>query len=148
MRSRDSDTDLVQDAMRREGWTLGGPQRIVKVIPRFVGFPSSLHGFITQEKFLVGKLPSEIEVLLGLPDKSLANGCRIFGFKRLPLAMEVDYELTAGFPNGLAFNPAMHDPRYPPGSHTVHQWRLLADLPTFHIASLNPAERFPYQHGP
>jgi hypothetical protein len=132
--------------MRREGWTLNGPQRIVKVIPRFTGFPMHMHGFISQEKYLVGKLPSQIERMLGLPINYLANGCRVFGFKRLPLANEVDYELTARFPNGLAFNPALHDKRYPPASNAVHQWRLLADLPTFHIASLSPSESYHYKH--
>jgi hypothetical protein len=147
MKNRQSDTQSIQDAMRREGWTLNGPQRIVKVIPRFVGFPLKMHGYITQEKYLLGKLPAEIETKLGLPSRFLADGCRIFGFKRLPMDSEVDYELTAKFPGGQAFNPAMDDARYLPASNATHQWCLLADLPTFHIASLTPTERYPYKHG-
>jgi hypothetical protein len=90
------------------------------------GFPSQLHGYITQEKYLLGKLPSEIEAKLGLPSRFLADGCRILRFKRLPMSNEVDYELTAKFPGGQAFNGAMHDPRYLPASNAVHQWCLLA----------------------
>jgi hypothetical protein len=54
-------------------------------------------------------------------------GCRVYRFLKLPLQHEVEYELTAHYRNGLAFNAAMHDPAYGPGSKSIHQWRLLVD---------------------
>ncbi|WP_218511637.1 hypothetical protein [Variovorax sp. dw_308] len=84
--------------------------------------------------------------IAGLERASLRNGCRIYRFKRLPLSEEVEYELTAKYPDGLVFNPVMHSDKYPPGSNAVHQWRLVAEVPVEHLLDLAPAAKYPYLH--
>jgi len=58
------------------------------------------------------------------------------------------YELTARYPDGLAFNPAYGAARYRPGHQAVHPWRI---LPGMHIPvdpsrflALRPRQQFPY----
>jgi len=137
----------MRDAVRQEAWALAGPNRIVKVVPTGRPLAAALKGFICLEKSLLGRTPSGIERLLGLPAGFLQRGCRIYRFKRLPMIQEVEYELTAKYPNGLAFAPAMHNPAYPPGSNAVHQWQLLVDVPVEHLLDLGPAGKYPYLHG-
>ena len=137
----------IADGLRREGWSLNGPTRIVKVVPRSRPLVRALRGFVCLEKSLVGKTPAAIESALGLPFNSLGGGCRIFRFKRLPMSFEVEYELTAKHPDGWAFNPAIHNRDYAPGDPTIHQWRLLVDVPAEHLLDLAPNERYPYLHG-
>lgn len=138
--------DEVRDGMRSEGWSVTGPTRIVKVVPRAGPLGTALKGFVCLEKVLVGKTPPEIERALGLPPGCFGSGCRVYRLTRLPMASEVEYELTARFPDGQAFNPAMHDPRYAPGANSIHQWKLLSDIPAQHLLDLDPATRYPYQH--
>lgn len=137
----------VREAMRHEQWSLRGPTRVVKVMPAHVFCVEGLKGFVGTEQALLGKTPSQIEAALGLKLRSLARGCRVYRFTRLPMPSEVEYELTAKYPDGWAFNPAMHDDRYPPGDATIHQWRLLVDVPVEHLLDLAPGQRYPYLHG-
>lgn len=136
----------MDEAIRREMWSLAGPNRIVKVVP--LGRPPALRlkGFVCLEKHLVGKTPAAIEALLGAHTGSLVDGCSVYRFTRLPMSTEVEYELTTYFPDGWAYNPAMHDPNYPPGSKSVHQWRLLVDVPVVHLLNLKKFEKYPYLH--
>jgi hypothetical protein len=147
MARQDNWQQEMRDAVRHEGWALRGPNRVVKVVP--LGRPSAgaLKGFVCLEKALLGKTPSAMEALLGLPMGFLHGGCRVYRFKRLPMTAEVEYELTARHPAGLAFNPAVHDPAYPAGSHAVHQWRLLVDVPVEHLLDIAPDSKYPYLHG-
>jgi hypothetical protein len=137
----------MRDAMRLEAWSLAGPNRIVKVVPASRPMAFALKGFVCLERSLVGKTPVAIEAALGLPAGHLFGGCRVYRFRRLPMSFEVEYELTAEHPNGLAFNPAMHDSAYPRGDGAIHQWRLLADVPVELLIDLPPTSRFPYLHG-
>jgi hypothetical protein len=138
----------VRSAVRRENWSLSGPNRVVKVSPLQVPPRSEVDGYITTGQFLVGKLPSQIECALGLPLNYLCFGARIYRLLRLPMAHEYEYELTARFPDGLAFNPAHSDPRYPAGSNKIHQWRIKKGFAVAvdDAASLvlHPGQRFPY----
>ena len=114
----------IVDSVRRQAWTLRGPNQVVKVVPSGGVLASTLGGYITLGRFLVGKTPLQIEKALGLPLGYLATGARIYRFARLPQVTEYEYELTAEFPDGLAYNPASDDPSYLPGDQTVHQWRI------------------------
>ena len=136
----------VRGALRHEGWSLHGPMRIVKVVSAGRPVASALKGFVCLEKSLLGKTPAAIEGLLGLPPGAFHAGCRIYRLTRLPMQSEVDYELTAAFPNGLAYNAAVHDPSYLPGSRSIHQWRLLVDVPAQHLLDLAPGQTYPYLH--
>ena len=136
----------LADGRRREDWSLHGPKRIVKVTPSEQPIARGLKGFFCLEKSLLGATPSVLELRLGLRHGSLANGCRVYRFLRLPTQGEVEYELTARYPNGLAFNPAMDDPSYPPGHAAVHQWRLLVELPVECLLTLPSGTSYPYMH--
>ena len=138
----------ARSAVRRENWSLSGPNRIVKVVPLQMPTRSEVDGYITTGQFLVGKRPSQIEHALGLPLNSLCFGARIYRLLRLPMAHEYEYELTAQFPDGLSFNPAHSDPSYPPGSNKIHQWKIKRGyvIPVDHSTALDlrPGHPFPY----
>jgi hypothetical protein len=137
----------IREGVRRENWSLNGPNRIVKVLP-FGGAATALGGYITVGRFLLGKTPQQIEQALGLQHGYLAGGARIYRFSRLPLASECEYELTAQYPGGLAYNPAHSSPAYPPGSFSVHQWRIKDGIQipvdSRHFLDLAPGTVFPY----
>jgi hypothetical protein len=138
----------VHDSLRRENWSLSGPNRIVKVLPRAGGSATVLGGYITTGSSLLGKTPQEIERALGLKPHYLVSGARIYRFTRLPMTHEYEYELTAVYPGGLAFNPAHSNPAYPPGSRAVHQWRIRdgIQIPVDprNFLDLSPGQKFPY----
>lgn len=137
----------VHEGVRRESWSLAGPKRIVKVLP-LGSAACALGGYITVGSSLLGKTPQQIERALGLKNQYLALGARIYRFARLPLIQEYEYELTANYPGGLAFNPAHGNPAYPPGSPHIHQWRIkdhvLIPVDPAHFLDLAPGAKFPY----
>ena len=139
----------VHEAVRREMWTLRGPSQIVKVVPLAKpGQPpkSEVCGYITLGRFLLGLTPQQIEHALGLPLGYLKDGARIYRFKRLPFVGEYEYELTALYPDGLAYDPAYGDPAYRPGSPHIHQWRIKKgkDIPVDKWLDLSPQDQFVY----
>lgn len=138
----------AQEVVRREIWSLRGPNQIVKVLPAGGTAASTLGGYITLGRFLLNKTPVQIGTALGLPPGYLAWGARIYRFTRLPQASEYEYELTAEFPDGLAYNPAYNNPSYPPGSRTIHQWRIKpgVQIPvdSTSFLDLKPWQVFPY----
>ena len=151
----------IHESKLAEGWGLAGPRRIVKVVAMGRPPASELQGYFTMEKSLIGKTPHQIERALGLPTGSFREGCRIYRFTRLPMMHEYEYELTALYPDGLAFNPADLEeararrrldptsariPVYMPGSPAVHQWRLKTDVPVEHLLDLPPDHPYPYLH--
>jgi hypothetical protein len=113
----------AHEAVKREAWSLSGPNQILKVCAAGGSAASRLGGYITLRKFLINKNPSQIERALGLPPLWLANGARIYRFLRLPQSSEYEYDLTAAFPGGLAFT-SYSNPSYPPGDRTIHQWKI------------------------
>ena len=138
----------IRDGLRKENWSLTGPNRVVKVVPLNGALRESVSEYITLARFLVGLTPQTIENELGLPKGSLSSGACIYSLARLPTPTEYEYELTAKFPDGLAYNPAHFDERYGPGSAKIHQWKLKfgVKIPV-HTATaikLLPAQRFPY----
>jgi hypothetical protein len=138
----------AQDAVRREMWSLRGPNQIVKVVQAGGTVASTLGGYITLGKFLLNKTPAQIETALGLTPLYLAAGARIYHFTRLPNVSEYEYELTANFPDGLAYNPAYSKPEYPPGDRKIHQWRIKrgTQIPvdSKNFLDLKPGQVFPY----
>ncbi|MEP7355522.1 MAG: hypothetical protein ABI824_20015 [Acidobacteriota bacterium] len=139
----------AQQAVRKEVWSLRGPRQIVKVLPAGGMASSTLGGYITLGQSLLNKTPAGIETALGLKRGYLANGARIYHFLRLPQASEYEYEFTAEFPGGLAYNPAHSHPSYPPGSRTIHQWRIkpgvLIPVDSRTYLDLKPGQIFPYE---
>ena len=138
----------AHEALRKEAWSLRGPNQIVKVVPGGGLAASHVGGYITLGLSLTGKTPQQIESDLGLPAGFLRNGARIYRFTRLPLSFEYEYELTAYYPDGLAFNPAHSNPKYPPGSRKIHQWKIKpgVQIPIdSNYLELKPGQPFPYR---
>ncbi len=154
----------IRDAMRDEPWSLQGPDRLVKVVrmATMINVPalSRAVGYVTQERYLLGKMPVEIERALGLPPFSLGRGCRVFRLRRLPLSWEYTYELSAAQPDGLAFDPGVaweararyvedqgltEVPYYPPGDPNIPQWKVTVAIPLVHLATLPPLIAYPRQ---
>ncbi|WP_126978992.1 hypothetical protein [Frigidibacter oleivorans] len=156
--------ELVR-ASSMKSWSLTGKTRLVKVCSNSAaleiarrsaasGAPKAVNGYVTQEKYLYGKTAPEIGTLLGLRPGELSDGCQILGLMRLPKAHEVEFKLSAAFPNGEVWDEAKIDQMmqarqdfadgknlyqrsatpvaqyYPPGSAMVPQWRLLAPVPS------------------
>jgi hypothetical protein len=152
----------IREALRHESWTVDGPRRLIKVVrlETIINKPTLARavGYVTQELYLLGKTPRDIEHALGLPPFSLLRGCRIYSLTRLPGLTEYTHELTADRPDGLAFDPGTRVearyryendsglrevPYYPPGSQHIPQWKVTAAIPLRWIADLPP--NFKYQ---
>jgi hypothetical protein len=119
------------DALRRDNWSLRGPNRLVKVVPlspdgaapQRRGRDGYVTGYITLAKSIRGMTPQQIETALGLKLRSLQHGAIISNLSRLPQPSEYSHELTADHPGGQA-QTWMSDPDYPRGSRTIHQWTI------------------------
>lgn len=137
----------IAEGVRKENWSIRGPNRIIKVLPLGTK-AASLGGYITVGRHLVGKTPQQIEDALGLKRHYLKAGVRIYRFTRLPMQSEYEYELTAKYPDGLAFNPAHSNPHYLPGDPSIHQWRIKpgTQVPVDQrdFLELRPGQKFPY----
>lgn len=114
----------IDQALKRDQWALAGPNRVIKIVPLARATITSIGGYITLVKYVVGKSPQKIEKDLGLPTGHLSSGLRAYALIRLPLSSEYEHELTTKFPGGLHYNPAHFDPRYGPGAAHIHQWRI------------------------
>lgn len=147
MARRDEVYREISEARKRENWSLYGPTRLVKVVP-LGQTRTHATGYITVAKSIFGMTPQGIESALGLEKGSQESGSRIYRLLRLPLVHEYEYELTARYPGGLAFNPAMSSPLYESGSSSIHQWRLLEEhsIPVHpgDVVELLPGQIFQY----
>jgi len=146
----------IYDGMRTENWTLNGPGRLVKVCA--IGpVRDRVTGYVTQERYILGKTPWQLERDLGLRPYQLRDGYSVYRLRRLPGVAEYKYELTALYPSGLAFNPkdleeALSEFKlkrhggevhcYPAGSRFIHQWRLLTDIPAEHLEDVKPGQTY------
>jgi hypothetical protein len=132
----------MREALRLEPFFQGGLSRLVKVLALPDGIPSSVGGYVTQEKFLLGQIPVEIEKALGMRFGSLQSGCRVFRPLRQPGPSQVVYELTTKNPDGLA-HTALSDQRFLPSTKAfIHQWRLTTQIPVTLLCQLGPNTRY------
>jgi hypothetical protein len=135
----------MRDAIRREPFVQGGLNQLVKVLPLLnddVTRTQRVSGYVTLERFLLGRTPSEIESALGLKLSSLRSGCRVFALHRQPGPSEIDYELTTEYPDGVAFT-VLSNPDYPPGDKRfIHQWRLKVAIAATLLQILKPGARY------
>lgn len=140
----------LQASMR--SWSDRPGMRLVKIMSpsarNHAGDPPMLSGYVTQEKYLFGQTAPQIERILGLRPGELTQLAYVYSLSRLPTATEVDYRLSAAFPDGGGFDAAalaahlkaredyrngikLHErsmvpvvQSYPPGSGMVPQWCL------------------------
>lgn len=161
----------IREALRRPdpstAWSLEGPNRLVKVVEmeRVINCPpiARLRGYVTQERYLFGKTPRDIEIALGLKPNILLRGCRVFRLRKLPGSKEYTDEGTADLPGGMAFiaedafeaeakfekeNQKSYDRSlyargyYPPGSSLIPQWNVTIEIPVSLILDLLPMFRY------
>lgn len=134
----------MRDAVRLEPFVLGGQNRLVKVIaiPVDGRVPPTVAGFVTQERFLLGKTPAQIEEALGVKVNSLVSGCLVLALQSVPGPSQIEYELTTNLPDGLAPS-VLSDPDYPPfKKRYVHQWRLRVPMRASFVCQLGPADSY------
>lgn len=149
----------VRDARRVESFSLSAPNRLVKAVPLAWSPMSRAKGYVTVERYLLGRTPRQLENDLGLPSGCYSTGCRVYRMTRLPGTSEISYELTAEHPGGLAFDEwaAMDEvlrrrqdpsytpkPIYGPGRSAIHQWELTSELPVAIVVDLLPTSAYPY----
>ena len=134
----------MRDVVRFEAFALGGQNRLVKVIAIPAGgrVLRTVTGYVTQERFLLGKRPAQIEEALGMKVNSLVSGGMVLALQIVPGPSQIEYELTTNFPDGLAPS-VMSDPDYPPfKKRYVHQWRLRVPMRVSFVCRLGPADSY------
>jgi hypothetical protein len=107
-------------ALAIQKWSTGGSNGLVKIVSSERGPLSDVGGYITQEKYIMGKTPAEMEKLLGLPAGELKNGANAMRLNRLPTASEFELRGYTNTPNG---QPYVTGEAYPPGLG-VPQWQI------------------------
>lgn len=169
--------DAMQASSMRT-WSLTGSTRLVKVVgpaaEEYMLNTGRITGYFTQEKYIYGMTAAQIERTLGLRGHELSQLARVYTFSRLPTMSEVDFRLSAAFPDGKAFEQKQLDElmaarknyaagsdlykrsqvptvqAYPPGSAMVPQWTFKKDMgvPIGHlIATVTPVFPFPRDNG-
>jgi hypothetical protein len=112
----------------------------VKVMPLHGDPPKVVRGYFTQEKFIVGKTPAEMERVLGVYGK-LSTGAFILEFTA-PL-LKSDYESRAYtyLPDGKPYKPDPNEKVYLPGAGAP-QWKLTGEVQAKLIVTLRPGQAF------
>jgi hypothetical protein len=112
----------------------------VKVSPMSPETPTFAAGYFTQQKFIWGSTPEEMESILGIFGK-LQRGAVVLGFTR-PLNPS-DYENKAYtyLPDGREYRPKPNEKMYLPG-RGAPQWLLTGTLPVCGIARVQPGQPF------
>jgi hypothetical protein len=112
----------------------------VKVVPVGKHALTLANGYFTQQKFLWGRTPEQMESILGVFGK-LRLGAHILQFQA-PLK-EGDFENRAYsyLPDGKEYVPDPNEKVYLPGDGAP-QWRLTKDVQARCIATLQPGQAF------
>jgi hypothetical protein len=110
-------------------WNLHGNRRLVKVTQRGIR-PAGKVGYVTQEKYLLGRNSHQIERDLGLKPMTLNHGAFVYALDRQPRVGEFEFKLSTAFPNGQVFDwkdvsPEEFEARdfWPPGT-AIPQWNV------------------------
>jgi hypothetical protein len=137
-------------AMAISMWKRGGMDTLVKVAPRgTTPNPAFAAGYCTTFKYVVGRIPNEIEEIVGLAKGSkLVGGADIFIVDPLPQPAQFELRGYSQCPAGISTNALGYIPHpgYPPGLGAP-QWELLGYPQTGlkWIASVAPGQRLSYQ---
>jgi hypothetical protein len=96
---------------------------LVKVVSAERGPSTAVGGYITNEKFVLGRTPAEMERILGLTLGELGDGAHVMRLNRLPTSEEFELRGYTNTPAGQTYIEGVSDPRYPPGLGAP-QWQL------------------------
>ncbi|WP_281559043.1 hypothetical protein [Thalassomonas sp. RHCl1] len=128
-------------------WKLTGKNRLIKVVAPLSAITNNL-GYVTQEKFIDGLTPLQIERDLGLKPKMLITGAKIYRLMRLPKLEEFENRLSTSFPGGSVFEWQQISEQefkerdfWPPGKG-FPQWQVTTKIPVELISSLLPYEPY------
>ena len=68
----------ADEALRLEQWSVTAPNRLVKVVQNSGDVATKVDGYVTLERWILGRTPLQLETVLGLPMGHFALGCRIY----------------------------------------------------------------------
>lgn len=117
-------------------WNKGGGDQPVKVMPIEPTDRQSIKGYITQEKFIKGHTPQEMEKILGLESGKLSDGATIYKLNETPSADQFKPRGYSQTPGGNTYEPGG---KYPPGEG-VPQWELTEDVPADVVGKVDADE--------
>ena len=112
----------------------------IKVSPMSDKAPTFAAGYFTQQKFIWGSTPEEMESILGIFGK-LQRGAFVLEFKTPLNPSDYENKAYSYLPDGRVYQPDPKEKVYLPG-RGAPQWRLTRALPVRCIARLQPGNRF------
>ena len=122
------------------GTTLRNVDQPVKVIPYTDHPPAMVSGYFTQQKFICGKTPAEMEQVLGIFGKLSAGAC-ILQFESALRGYDYVNKAYTYLPDGKEYTPDPNDNCYLPGKGAP-QWQLAHAVKCSLIATVKPGVRY------
>ena len=130
-----TDDQLKEIALRR--WS-SRDVSLIKVVSNKISLEKA-RGYITEERFLFGKTPDQMERLLGLLPFQLRGGAKLYRLSHLPKKDEFECKGYTHLPGGQPFEFDLHQWQmgslYPPGGGAP-QYRLVKEVPCSLIQEL------------
>jgi hypothetical protein len=128
-------------------WRTGRMNTLLKVMPTTLRpDPARMIGSCISFKYVVGRTPEEMGLLVGLKTK-LLSGASIYYIKPLPNAAEFELRGYTQTPGGIATDDPKYvpHPEYPPGMG-VPEWHLsrVPQSRLVHLADVPPGSRFKF----
>jgi hypothetical protein len=121
-----------------------GIHRLVKVVPHGRPPMTEVNGWVTQEKFIIGKTPEEVEKILGFDGRPgqeyLPRGFDVYAI--IELIKEDDFDLKGAYtylPQGREWDGA--DLKWPPGLGAT-QWQLKRKVKCRFIRTVPRGQRY------
>jgi hypothetical protein len=138
-------SELTEGKLSEFGNSLSGRSldQPVKVIALSGNPPNHVTGYFTQQKFIWGKTPEEMESVLGVFGGFRQGAC-VLQFVSPLRAGDYENKAYTYLPDGKEYVPDLNERVYLPGKGAP-QWRLKAPLPAQCIATLRPGQRFDRQ---
>lgn len=117
--------------------------RPVKVVKADRDLGGQAYGYITTEKYVLGKTPAELERILGFRQGAFDQGVKIHPLEEIPKPDQFELRGYSQQPQGL--DPANIDPDsladYPPGEGAP-QWELTSPIPVGAGVEVGPGQRY------
>lgn len=116
---------------------------LVKVVSAERGPSAGVGGYITNEKFIAGRTPAEMERILGLKRGELGDGAHVMRLNRLPTSEEFELRGYTNTPDGKTYVEGVSNPDYPPGLGAP-QWQLKrgVQIPSTPVKFVGPADAY------
>lgn len=112
----------------------------VKVVPMSQKPPTVVRGYFTQQKFIWGTTPEEMEAILGIFGK-LRSGAYVLEFEAPLKPGDFENRAYSYLPNGKEYIPQSHETVYLPGKGAP-QWTLTREFQVRRLAALRPGQAF------